>query len=79
MIYVEEVIECPTSILKAQAVVGRGRGEEEINAEKLAVQSNASFAGKWKQTISQLQGKRSVRWLYQVFWPLGRSDELKWK
>ena len=57
MICVEEVIECPTSILKAQAVVGTGKGEEEINAETLAVQSNASFAGEMKANDIPIAGQ----------------------
>ena len=64
MIYIGQGIEYSGSILKAQSVVIRGKGEGEIKTEKLEVQSNGNFKGKVKAndvTIAgQLEGELVV-------------------
>jgi cytoskeletal protein CcmA (bactofilin family) len=45
-LYIGEGIEYSGSVLKAQTVIIRGKGEGEIKTEKLEVQVNGTFKGK---------------------------------
>ena len=56
MIYIGQGIEYSGSILKAQSVVIRGKGEGEIKTEKLEVQSNGNFKGKVKANDVTIAG-----------------------
>ena len=57
MIYIGEGIEYSGSILKAQTVVIRGKGEGEIKTENLEVQSNGNFKGKVKANDVTIAGQ----------------------